>query len=48
MGFRHAMVTWNEENKYATGAKADPNKGITEEGKRLFIFKIEKCVEKLI
>lgn len=35
MGFRHAMLTWNEENKYATGAKADPNKGITDEGIRL-------------
>ena len=28
MGFRHAMLTWNEENIYATGAKADPNNGI--------------------
>ena len=36
MGFRHAMVTWNEENKYATGAKANPERGITEEGKRLY------------
>ena len=35
MGFRHAMLTWNEENKYATGAKADPNRGITDEGIRL-------------
>lgn len=36
MGFRHAMVTWNEENKYATGAKADPNRGLTSEGVKLF------------
>ena len=36
MGFRHAMVTWNEENKYATGAKANPERGITEEGKKLY------------
>ncbi len=36
MGFRHAMVTWNEANDYATGAKADPERGITEEGKKLF------------
>lgn len=36
MGFRHAMVTWNEENKYATGAKANPDRGITEEGKKLY------------
>lgn len=36
MGFRHAMVTWNEENKYATGAKANPERGITIEGKKLY------------
>lgn len=36
MGFRHAMVTWNEENKYATGAKARVDGGITEEGVRLY------------
>ena len=36
LGFRHAMVTWNEQNKYATGAKADPNGGLTEEGRRLY------------
>lgn len=35
MGFRHAMLTWNEENKYATGAKADPNNGVKEEGIKL-------------
>lgn len=35
LGFRHAMLTWNEQNKYATGAKADPNRGLTEEGKKL-------------
>ena len=35
MGFRHAMVTWNEENKYATGAKSNPERGFTEEGIRL-------------
>ena len=36
MGFRHAMVTWNEANEYATGAKADPNRGITEKGIELY------------
>ncbi len=36
MGFRHAMVTWNEENKYATGAKANPERGLTEEGIKLY------------
>lgn len=35
MGFRHAMLTWNEENKYATGAKANPSHGLHEEGKQL-------------
>ena len=43
MGFRHAMVTWNEANHFATGArpKGDPNvdytkRGLTEEGVRLY------------
>ena len=35
MGFRHAMLTWNEENKYATGAKANPEHGLHEEGIKL-------------
>ena len=35
MGFRHAMLTWNEENRYATGAKANPERGLTEEGIKL-------------
>ena len=29
-GARHAMLTWNEENALATGAKADPSRGLTE------------------
>ncbi|OLA10435.1 MAG: hypothetical protein BHW12_02715 [Coprobacillus sp. 28_7] len=36
MGFRHAMVTWNEANEYATGAKSDPQRGITLKGKQLY------------
>lgn len=36
MGFRHAMVTWNEENIYATGAKSNPNHGVTDLGKKLY------------
>ena len=36
LGFRHAMVTWNEENRYATGAKSNPERGVTEEGKKLY------------
>lgn len=33
-GVRHAMLTWNEQNELATGAKADPNRGLTELGKK--------------
>lgn len=35
MGFRHAMLTWNEENIYATGAKSNPEMGLKEDGKKL-------------
>ena len=35
MGFRHAMLTWNEENIYATGVKGDPDRGLTDLGKTL-------------
>lgn len=35
MGFRHAMLTWNEENRYATGAKANPEHGLYEVGREL-------------
>lgn len=35
LGFRHASLTWNEENRYATGVKGDPDRGLTAEGKRL-------------
>lgn len=42
MGFRHAMLTWNEENKWATGAKASPDRGLTEEGKKLVLHMQEK------
>lgn len=35
LGFRHAMLTWNEENKYATGVGGNSNRGLTEEGIRL-------------
>lgn len=33
LGFRHASLTWNEENDLGTGAKGDENRGITETGK---------------
>jgi len=33
-GARMGMLTWNEENTLATGAKGDPQKGLTELGKQ--------------
>lgn len=41
MGFRHAMLTWNEENIYATGAKSNPERGLTDEGKKLLTRMVE-------
>lgn len=41
LGIRHAMLTWNEENKYATGVAGDKDRGLTEEGKRLLDLMIE-------
>ncbi|MDD4000809.1 MAG: membrane dipeptidase [Bacilli bacterium] len=35
LGIRHAMLTWNEENIYATGVKGDPSLGLTKLGKNL-------------
>ena len=34
-GVRHASLTWNEENKLATGAKGDSSRGLTELGKKV-------------
>ena len=33
-GARHASLTWNEENKLASGARGDYNRGLTELGKK--------------
>ena len=41
LGIRHAMLTWNEENKYATGVAGDKNHGLKEEGKRLLDLMME-------
>lgn len=41
MGFRHASLTWNEENAYATGVAGNPDRGLTAEGRKL----IEKMDE---
>ena len=34
-GVRHASLTWNEENKLATGARGDSSRGLTELGKKV-------------
>lgn len=33
LGFRHVSLTWNEQNKLATGVKGDTNCGLTAQGK---------------
>lgn len=33
LGFRHCSLTWNEENKLATGITGDPSRGLTAIGK---------------
>ncbi|SCZ80285.1 dipeptidase [Acidaminobacter hydrogenoformans] len=33
LGFRHASLTWNEQNALATGVKGDPSRGLTAKGK---------------
>jgi len=35
LGIRHAMLTWNEVNDYATGVAGPTDRGLTSEGKRL-------------
>lgn len=35
LGIRHAMLTWNEENKYATGVAGAKDRGLQDEGKKL-------------
>lgn len=42
LGFRHAMLTWNEENEYATGVAGNPNRGVTKKGFKVLDFMIEK------
>ena len=41
-GARHASLTWNEENKLATGIRGDSNRGLTSLGKKA----IKKMQEK--
>ena len=33
-GCRHAMLSWNEQNDLSTGTKGDPNRGLTDLGKK--------------
>lgn len=40
-GARHAMLTWNEENIYSTGARGNENRGLTEKGIRI-VERMEK------
>lgn len=42
LGFRHAMLTWNEANDYATGIKGPIDRGLTSKGKKLLDFMISK------
>lgn len=35
LGFRHAMLTWNETNKYATGVAGEKESGLFSDGKKL-------------
>lgn len=41
LGYRHVMLTWNEENKYATGIKGPKDRGITKDGYKVLDFLIE-------
>jgi membrane dipeptidase len=38
LGFRHAMLTWNETNHFATGVSGDTNRGLTKEGEAIIDF----------
>lgn len=32
LGIRHASLTWNEENEFATGVRGNPQRGVTQAG----------------
>ncbi len=40
LGYRHAMLTWNEANDYATGVKGPIDRGITPKGYEVLDFMI--------
>ncbi|MFI3173602.1 MAG: membrane dipeptidase [Bacillota bacterium] len=41
-GFRHGMLTWNEQNALATGVRGDDNRGLTPLGKKAISIMEEK------
>lgn len=41
LGYRHAMLTWNEANPYATGVKGPVDRGITPKGYEVLDFMIK-------
>ncbi len=43
-GIRHAMLTWNEENAFATGVLGNPKRGLTALGKRAITIMQEKSM----
>ncbi len=38
LGIRHASLTWNEENHFATGVAGDKDKGLKENGKKILQY----------
>ena len=42
IGIRHASLTWNEENHFATGVAGDKDKGLKDEGKKIIQYMNEK------
>ncbi len=41
-GIRHGMLTWNEQNDFATGVRGDDNRGLTSLGKKAISIMEEK------
>jgi len=42
LGFRHAMLTWNEQNHFATGVAGKQNRGLTDLGKQVISYMNQK------
>ncbi len=43
-GVRHIAMTWNDENEFATGVGANNNRGITNQGRELIDYIVEKHI----